>query len=427
MVVNQSNNLFSVPNINSRDAQIKKIIYKVEDLFNKSNKPLSTINHLCVCSGGTTSSCAKNNLITLDLRKEYNKISFEKDKRIATIGGGVLMKDLLNYLEKYNQIFPTGLSNLPGAGYILTGGISPLSRRYGLAIDNIEFVKGYLGNGDFINLKKSNLKNDEKLIWEAIKGAAPFLSIITEIGLRTYEIHPILIIEGFINEKEFSEIINIAENFPENFSLQWVFTEKIYVYILAELKDNLDKEKASKYLSIFKKFKSLKNKIYKNYNQINFFPSELNLYELNQNNYSEVISLLGKDLKNDIHTLIKYLKEINRDRPNRSCYVASQQLGCKTTTNLNGSSFFIHRECTWKPWIYASWNKKNLYEREIVMEWMNESWKKLKRFFPYIHLAQLHNHLYSHDEELILSFGERLDELKTLKNFCDPESILPPL
>ena len=71
--------------------------------------------------------------------------------------------------------------------------------------------------------------------------------------------------------------------------------------------------------------------------------------------------------------------------------------------------------------------KNDLKEREIVLEWMNESWKKLKPFFPQIHLAQIHNHLNSHEEEVHLSFGERLQELKTLKTICDPESILPPL
>ena len=61
------------------------------------------------------------------------------------------------------------------------------------------------------------------------------------------------------------------------------------------------------------------------------------------------------------------------------------------------------------------------------MNWMYKSWSKLKRFFPNIHLAQLHNHLISHDEELTLAFGDRIDELKTLKKIFDPHSILPPL
>ena len=67
------NNLLEVPNINSSDAQVKKLIYKIEDdLFNSKFKSSSKPNYLCICSGGTTSSCARNGLITLDLRKEYN-------------------------------------------------------------------------------------------------------------------------------------------------------------------------------------------------------------------------------------------------------------------------------------------------------------------------------------------------------------------
>ena len=121
------------------------------------------------------------------------------------------------------------------------------------------------------------------------------------------------------------------------------------------------------------------------------------------------------------------MKEIIKDKPNKSCYVASQQLGGKTKEFDPESSFFIHRTSTWKPWIYAAWKKDDIKERETVLNWMNESWEKLKIFFPKIHLAQIHNHLNSHEEEVYLSFGERLSELKTLKNICDPEGILPPL
>ena len=177
----------------------------------------------------------------------------------------------------------------------------------------------------------------------------------------------------------------------------------------------------------FKKFPTLKFKNYRNFNQINFFPKELELLELNSNNHSEVISLLGKDLKDNIPKFINILNEINQNKPNNSCYVASQQLGRKTRTSNNGSSFFIHRESTWKPWIYASWGKYDLEEKDLVMDWMYKSWYKLKRFFPNIHLAQLHNHLDSHKEELTLAFGNRLNELKTLKNIYDPLSVLPPL
>ena len=63
----------------------------------------------------------------------------------------------------------------------------------------------------------------------------------------------------------------------------------------------------------------------------------------------------------------------------------------------------------------------------VALEWIYKSWSNLKRFYPNIHLAQLHNHLISHEEELTLAFGNRMNELKTLKNIFDPQGILPPL
>ena len=121
-------NLLEVPNINSKDAKLKKLIYDVNDsLFIQDNYSKEHLEYLCVCSGGTTSSCAKNGFSTLDLRKNHSKIHLDRESNLVTIGGGVLMGDLVNYLQKHNRSFPIGLSKLPGAGYILTGGVSPLS------------------------------------------------------------------------------------------------------------------------------------------------------------------------------------------------------------------------------------------------------------------------------------------------------------
>ena len=159
----KNNSLLGVPNINAKDAKLKKLIYDFDDsLFNKDNYSNEKFEHLCVCSGGTTSSCAKNGFTTLDLRKNYCKIHLDNESNLVTIGGGVIMGDLINYLQQYNRSFPIGLSKLPGAGYILTGGVSPLSRTYGLAIDNIESVKGFLGNGTFISLKKNQINPEKK-------------------------------------------------------------------------------------------------------------------------------------------------------------------------------------------------------------------------------------------------------------------------
>ena len=425
----QNTNSFQVPNSNSSTAKVKDILYSLDkNLFDQLNNKFSEESYLCICGGGTTSSCAKDNHITIDLRKNYNQITFDNNEDYIKIGGGVLMGDLINKLDKYNKTFPFGLSKLPGIGYVLTGGISPLSRRYGLAIDNIISAKGFLGNGEYFSLNLESINSEKEInIWEGIKGAAPFFSVITEIGLKTYNSYPVKVFEGFVENNELVELINISESFPENMSLQWIFSDKIYIYIVIEIKTKKDKEVFEKYIVNFKEYKSLKIKNFKSFNHIKFFPKELNLFELKGGYHSEVISLLGKELKNNSHDFIKELIEINSTRPNRSCYVASQQLGGKAKYENKFSSFFIHRDCIWKPWIYASWEKDNSKERQLALNWMNKSWYKLKRFYPYIHLAQLHNHLKTHEEELVLAFGNKLSNLKLLKKFYDPSSILPPL
>ena len=420
--------LFEVFNSNANNANIKKLIHNLDKTtLAELNKELTEDEFLCICSGGTTSNCARENFITVDLRKNYSQITYDEQTERVNIGGGVLMGDLLNYLEKFERTFPIGLSQLPGAGYILTGGVSPLSRRYGLAIDNMISVEGYFGNGDYFSLNKKNLKEEENLIWQAIKGAAPFFSIVTEIGLKTFKSYPILIFEGFVEVNELKELIIIAENFPESMSLQWIFSDKIYIYIVAELREYTDIQMVEKYTNDFKKFTSLTKKNYKSFKNITFFPKELNLYQLNSNYHSEVISLLGGNLYKNAQEFIKVLCDINLTKPNKSCYLAAQQFGMASPKNDYDSSFFVNRESSWKPWIYGSWDKDNIEEKTIVLGWMYKSWSKLKRFFPHIHLAQIHNHLNSHHEEINLAYGHKLDDLKRLKNFYDPLNILPPL
>ena len=424
----EKNYSFEVINTNARDSQSRDIFFDIKkDIFSREKLKIEKNQYICVCSGGTTSSCVREDFLTLDLRKKYNQIYFDKESKIVSVGGGVLMKNLLNHLDKYNRLFPIGLSNLPGMGYVLTGGVSPLSRRYGLAIDNIEFLKGYFGNGEYFSLNKNKLNKRELEIWEALRGAAPFLAIVTEIGLKTFQNFPLLTIEGFIKEIELKEIIKIAENFPENMSLQWISTNKIYIYIVAEIKTEKDKINIQNHLKALNKYKSLSLKNYKDFKEVVFFPKELELFEFNPNYHSEVISLLGNDLDRNANKFVEIISDINKNKPNNSCYIACQQLGGMTKEISNYQSYFVHRNSSWKPWIFASWERNSIKEREIAINWMNASWEKLKKFCPNIHLAQLHNHLDSHDEEVTRAFDKKLEELKILKNFCDPSGILPPL
>ena len=70
------------------------------------------------------------------------------------------MGELCTFLKKQKRSFPIGLSGKTGMGYILTGGISPLSRSRGLAIDQIIEIKGFWGNGKEFHLLRPNTKKE---------------------------------------------------------------------------------------------------------------------------------------------------------------------------------------------------------------------------------------------------------------------------
>ena len=80
-----NNNLLEIPNINSKDAKLKKLIYDIDDsLFSEDNYSKEKLEYLCVCSGGTTSSCAKNGFATLELRKNHSKIHLDTKSNCNT-------------------------------------------------------------------------------------------------------------------------------------------------------------------------------------------------------------------------------------------------------------------------------------------------------------------------------------------------------
>ena len=91
------------------------------------------------------------------------------------------------------------------------------------------------------------------------------------------------------------------------------------------------------------------------------------------------------------------------------------------------SSSFVHRDSMWKPWITAAWNPGDLPGRQQSLQWMDQVNDDLRQACPGVHLAQLHDHLPGHQQELMEAFGDWLPELRQLKSALDPEGRLPPL
>ncbi len=383
---------------------------------------------LLICSGGTSSRCAAEGHWTLDLRKNYKDFQYNNKTKLLQLGAGNTMGTLIEKLAKHQRAFPIGLSGQTGMGYILTGGISPLSRSQGLAIDQIIKIKGFLTNGNWIDIEKpgENTTKENMKLWKGLCGAAPFLGIITQVTLLTNEIRKICVWTAKVDKYQLIDLIQKAEKFPQTTSLQWIWKDDIFIYIVSidgdeDAFDSIENE----ILSIVKNEDIEKVNI----NGLHEAPP-FNIKgkdKMNAHKYTEVIGLLGPYWDQSTSELITSIEILIKERPDPDCYIASQQLGGMTRSINKETNSFIHRNAEWKPWISTSWQPGNNIARKQSLYWAERTWKTLSARCPWIHLAQMHPHLSWHREELTAAFGEWLPDLQQLKSHCDPYGILPPL
>lgn len=334
------------------------------------------------------------------------------------------MGELSTFLKKYKRSFPIGLSGKTGIGYILTGGISPLSRSRGLAIDQIMEIRGFWGNGKEFHLLRPHTKKESSYEWKAICGAAIFLGIITNVKLKTQPLRPLLSWTANLSFSQLSECINQAESWPNSLSLQWIYGEDIFAHAIGEVKTTEDEPIL---INLLERLPFSRNRVINKFSDMNSLPYlSLGNNKNNNSNHSEVLGLLGPAWQENNPQVLKILKELINKRPNKSCYIASQQLGGLTHFNDLDTSF-IHRDAIWKPWINGAWEAFDQSKRKIALDWIKECWNNLDFICPGVHLAQIHPHLEWHEKELSSAFKDWLPKLQEIKAIYDPKNIMPPL
>ena len=419
-----------VPNDLARESNLAGVFNEIDNDFlelvknnNISPKPL------LICGGGTSSRCAANGHWTLDLREKYQSIHFDRETEEVEVGAGIRMSRLLDFLAPYGRSFPTGLSGETGIGYILTGGISPLSRSQGLAIDQVKNFKGIWGSGEKFDISKPSFDSTNELIikWRGLCGAAPFLAIVTSLRIKTFKRKDLIICETFLEPDQLSEIIVSAESWPISTSLQWIWADKIKCFAIMQLDDLSVNINYKHLLDELQLPASTKISRIEGLNQIPKFSLPISNKNNQSVNHSEVIGILSKSWKNRNIDLIKSINKLINHRPNKNCYIASQQLGGNSSLIDIKETSFIHRESIWKPWINASWPAGDLRARNKSLLWLKEAWKSMESICPGVHLAQIHSHLNSNKKEINAAFQDWLPELQKLKSKVDPNGLLPPL
>lgn len=121
--------------------------------------------------------------LVVDLR-EIKSIKISEDKQMATIGGGVLIGDIIKTLTPHNLVTPFGYFPTIGyAGWAMMGGYGWLASRFGLGVDQILRARVVTARGDIIEADRELLKG--------IRGAGGNFGVIVELSIKIYPLEKV--------------------------------------------------------------------------------------------------------------------------------------------------------------------------------------------------------------------------------------------
>ena len=360
---------------------------------------------LRLCGGGTTSRAAVTDHWTLDLQTHFHRLEWQPADQSVWIGAGCRMGDVLEALRPHGRTVAAGLSGLPGLGYVLTGGMGPLSRQVGLAVDQVLEIKGVWGDGRPFELSRGT--DGDSLEWRGLCGAAPFLGVVSELRMTTQPLQQLWLQQRSVFPDQLPELMLEAERADSSASLQWHWESGDAVQVLqistapwagAERIDGLHQ-----------------------------LPSLRGSAPIPSRSHTEVVGLLGPAAAELWGAVLPDLCRLLQHRPHPGCSLACQQLGVATQRVPVEATSFVHRDAEWKPWITAAWTPGDTPGQKRSLAWLEAVWQILEPICPGVHLAQLHDHLPFHHRELDAAFGPWLPELRKLKQRLDPAGTLPSL
>ncbi|OIW32792.1 FAD-binding domain-containing protein [Coniochaeta ligniaria NRRL 30616] len=118
--------------------------------------------------------------LVIDMR-EINFVHVAKDKQTATIGGGTVMKELIEKLDTEGLVTPVGNVWIVGyVGWATLGGYGPMQHSHGMGIEQIVGAEIVTAKGEVVSFGEE----DERL--EGLRGLGGNLGVITAVTIKVY-------------------------------------------------------------------------------------------------------------------------------------------------------------------------------------------------------------------------------------------------
>jgi FAD/FMN-containing dehydrogenase len=139
----------------------------------------------------------------------FTKVTVDRDQRVASVGGGTRIRDLLKATLAAGLYTPMGGCGSVGvAGLTLAGGDTAGRGLYGTACDNLIGAQLVTADGEVLELRPG--KNDD-LYW-AIRGGGGNFGVVTRLDFR---LHPVVPLHSAVCKIGWREIAGALRAFGE--------------------------------------------------------------------------------------------------------------------------------------------------------------------------------------------------------------------
>lgn len=161
-------------------------------------------------NGAGLGSCDDGVVIDLSLLKD---IEVDAEKRTVTVGGGCVWGEVDQATNAFGLATPSGIISTTGVGGLtLGGGLGHLTRRCGLAIDNLIAADMVLADGSKV---RASADENPDLFW-AIRGGGGNFGVVTAFTFRLHEISTVVAGPTFWDVGQTEEVLAAYREFLPN-------------------------------------------------------------------------------------------------------------------------------------------------------------------------------------------------------------------
>jgi FAD/FMN-containing dehydrogenase len=150
-----------------------------------------------------------DNGVVIDL-SPINQIEVDPQARTARVGGGCTWGEVDRATNEHGLATPSGIISTTGVGGLtLGGGLGHLTRRFGLAVDNLLEAEMVLANGEQV---RASADEHPDLYW-AIRGGGGNFGVVTSFLFRLHELNTVVAGPTFWPVESAAEVLSVYRDF----------------------------------------------------------------------------------------------------------------------------------------------------------------------------------------------------------------------